>query len=692
MIKVNLLDWALEKKRARESNLDPKETVNTVQAANLAIAILIILGLSFIGIRCWSQKDVSLSVLTGIHHMTLFSPTATSLSDRWMAADKATWLEILDLKRLPIDLQQTLARLLLLPLGALITAVCRNIIGFTTFGTFVPPLLALALVLTNWKIGSILILTILLLGIGIRTSIDPLKLLMIPRLGTVLTVAVLFLVFSISAVNYFDPNTSQQMVLLPVVILTGLIERLFITLEEQGTTHTMQRLVGTILVGCSCYALLSSRELGEWVLSYPEVHCWTLAGMVGIGRYSGYRVSELFRFGDLTESMAAPPGSISFPVQPTATASALQTHPPIFSKEAQTQKLPNTEIENVLEKAVEKPIATGIDGSGNLAPPNSRNAPKPLSFIWPDRLKKLGIVGINRRNADYVLPHNPRKDYPIVDNKVLTKQICLQQDIPVPETYAVIKHFGDIQRLPELLAGRTDFAIKPARGSGGRGILVIARKTDGIFEKPDGTKITPAQMRYHLSGILSGLHSLGGESDEVIIEQRIAQPEAFEAISVGGTPDIRVILFRGVPVMAMTRLPTQASGGRANLHQGAIATGIDLLSGKTSGGVCQNRTVWVHPDTGHSLEGFQIPHWDTILARSIRLGNSLNLDYIGVDLVVDANLGPVVLDVNARPGLAIQVANRCGLQRRLEFIAAQPPQMLAPERCLELIPHLSRLM
>lgn len=300
-------------------------------------------------------------------------------------------------------------------------------------------------------------------------------------------------------------------------------------------------------------------------------------------------------------------------------------------------------------------------------------------------------MGINSRNAEYILPYNPRGSYKLVDNKVLTKEIGAKNGVPFPETYAIVDRFGDLKRLEELLAGREEFVIKPAKGSGGRGIMVIAGKQGEEFVTTNGKQISLAQLQSHLSMILSGNFSLGGNSDVAIIEQRIEKAGGLEAIAVGGTPDIRVILFRGVPVMAMTRLPTSTSGGRANLHQGAIAAGIDLLTGKTCGGVYQNRTVSVHPDTGNALEGFQIPHWEEILNTTILLGNSLNLEYLGVDLVIDADHGPMVLEVNARPGLAIQIANRCGLQRRLEFVKQQPAEMLAPDCCWELIPQLSKM-
>ena len=135
--------------------------------------------------------------------------------------------------------------------------------------------------------------------------------------------------------------------------------------------------------------------------------------------------------------------------------------------------------------------------------------------------------------------------------------------------------------------------------------------------------------------------------------------------------------------MAMVRLPTRESRGRANLHQGAVAAGVHLRSGRTLGGVCKDRAVSVHPDTGQPIRGLQIPEWKNLLIAAMRLADELQMGYLGVDFVLDAVDGPVVLEANARPGLNIQVANRSGLLPRLRFVDNQPPAQLAGERRME---------
>jgi alpha-L-glutamate ligase-like protein len=120
----------------------------------------------------------------------------------------------------------------------------------------------------------------------------------------------------------------------------------------------------------------------------------------------------------------------------------------------------------------------------------------------------------------------------------------------------------------------------------------------------------------------------------------------------------------------MSRLPTRRSHGKANLHQGAIGVGIDLGSGVTMGGVSGNSAVSNHPDTGAEIAGFNVPGWDQILDMSARCYEAVHLGYLGVDIVLDRDLGPLILELNARPGLNIQIANRRGLKHRLTAVDA----------------------
>lgn len=226
-----------------------------------------------------------------------------NMPDELTGAREARWTDIFELTRLPLNLQKVLALLLLLPFGALVTAFFRNIVGLVTFGTFGPTLLALAFLYSDWQSGLVIAIAILIVGLFLRYALEPLRLLMIPRLGVILTGVVFCMITGISILDYLGLSGEGQAVLLPMVILTGLIERLFITVEEDGAKHTFKRLGGTLLVGFCCYLVLSSKSLGRFLLIYPEVHFGTVAVMVWMGRYSGYRLSELLRFRDLAESI-----------------------------------------------------------------------------------------------------------------------------------------------------------------------------------------------------------------------------------------------------------------------------------------------------------------------------------------------------------------------------------------------------
>jgi alpha-L-glutamate ligase-like protein len=278
-----------------------------------------------------------------------------------------------------------------------------------------------------------------------------------------------------------------------------------------------------------------------------------------------------------------------------------------------------------------------------------------------------GVLGLNRRNGDYILKFNPRERYPLVDDKLKTKQLALRAGIAVPELYGVIETQHDIRRLPDIVAGHEEFALKPAHGSAGDGIVVISGRSGTRYRTISGSLLDREDLAHHLSNAINGQFSLGGVPDVVIVEAMVRFSNLFERVSFQGVPDVRVIVFRGYPVMAMVRLPTRGSHGKANLHQGAVGAGIDIASGVTLDGVVVSDVVTHHPDTMHAIAGLKIPDWDAILAISAQCYEITGLGYIGVDIVLDRDRGPLVLELNARPGLAIQIANRQGLLRRLQI-------------------------
>ena len=289
-------------------------------------------------------------------------------------------------------------------------------------------------------------------------------------------------------------------------------------------------------------------------------------------------------------------------------------------------------------------------------------------FRIKKQITELGVLGLNRRNTEYTLRYNPRRLYPLVDDKLQTKKIALKAGIAVPKLYGVVETEYQVRHIEALLESYSDFAIKPSRGSGGEGILVISGRSKNMYRRVDGMLLNPEEVAYHLFNIISGIYSLGGQPDKALVEYRVQFDPVFEAISYQGVPDIRVIVFLGVPVMSMVRLPTLMSGGKANLHQGAIGAGIDITTGTTLTAVWRNDIFDEHPDTGNPVTGVRIPHWDTLLHIAARCYELTGLGYIGVDLVLDKDKGPLILELNARPGLSIQIANRAGLLPRLKLV------------------------
>lgn len=298
---------------------------------------------------------------------------------------------------------------------------------------------------------------------------------------------------------------------------------------------------------------------------------------------------------------------------------------------------------------------------------------------WLTRLRRLrerGVLGMNRRNTECILDLNPRHRFPMVDGKRKMTALCEKIGVPTPRIHGVLTAHSQLRRLPEVLSRHADFVVKPNRGASGRGILVITGREADDFVRHNGQRLAPRDVRQHVSSIISGLFSLGGQSDEALIQQRVVADPGFERITYQGIADVRVLLYKHVPIMAMLRLPTRLSGGRANLHQGGIGAGIDLNTGVTCRAVLQNRATDRHPDTGESVVGFQVPCWREILEISQRVSRAVGLGYLGVDIVIDRRHGPLLLEANARPGLAIQIANGEGLLRRIAEIGEgiEPPR------------------
>jgi alpha-L-glutamate ligase-like protein len=205
------------------------------------------------------------------------------------------------------------------------------------------------------------------------------------------------------------------------------------------------------------------------------------------------------------------------------------------------------------------------------------------------------------------------------------------------------------------------------QGSGGKGILVVTGRDGEAFIKSSGAKIYSSDIRHHITNTLAGLYSLGGRNDRAMVEGLIDFDPALKQYSHEGVPDVRVIVFKGVPLMAMMRCATHKSDGKANLHQGAVGAGLDIATGRCVYAVQDNVLVTEHPDTGAHFSTLRVPQWDRVIELAASCSALTGLGYIGADVVIDNKLGPMLLELNARPGLAIQVANQAGLIHRMDI-------------------------
>jgi alpha-L-glutamate ligase-like protein len=278
------------------------------------------------------------------------------------------------------------------------------------------------------------------------------------------------------------------------------------------------------------------------------------------------------------------------------------------------------------------------------------------------------VLGLNRRNHDLIARYNPRALFQIVDHKVKTKTALAVLNLPVVETLAVYHTYGEIADFVVQSRNWPAFVIKPAQGAGGEGILSIVERRATDFFSSDGRMLAARDMESHLSDILSGIYSLNQRYDDALVESRIIPYPPLGHLSFHGLPDIRVIVFCGVPLMAMLRVATRRSRGRANLHAGGIGIGIDLVTGKTTHALAGKTWIMVHPDTAVPLCNIQLPCWDELLTVAARCADAVALGYLGVDLTVDKHGKPLVLELNARPGLSIQLANRRGLRPLIDEV------------------------
>jgi len=281
------------------------------------------------------------------------------------------------------------------------------------------------------------------------------------------------------------------------------------------------------------------------------------------------------------------------------------------------------------------------------------------------------VLGMNARNLLYIRPNNLRRARRLADDKLFSKKVLKHAGLPVPSLIAKIKSREELDNFDWQLLTES-FVLKPNRGFGGEGILIVYGKKkilENIWIKADGSLVTIEDIKTHVSNILDGSFSLAGVPDIAFFEERLKLLKLFKPCAYKGIPDIRIIVYNKVPVMAMLRLPTRDSDGKANLQQGAIGVGIDMATGVTTTAVFgKGRAIEYAPGTRLLLSGIKIPHWKDILTLAVRAQEISKLGFLGADIAIDRDRGPVFLELNARPGLSIQIANMDGLLGRLRRV------------------------
>lgn len=270
------------------------------------------------------------------------------------------------------------------------------------------------------------------------------------------------------------------------------------------------------------------------------------------------------------------------------------------------------------------------------------------------------VVGMNRRNSELVYRYNQRKYYPLVDDKIICKDRMVANGVPLAETLDICEGLFDVDRTVNRLLDESNFVLKPANGSGGKGIVVLGERHENAagvaWKTPGGREYDRSELRDHLANVVFG--GFGRKmSDRALIERRIWPHPGFRDFWSDGVCDLRVIVLEGTPIMAMLRVPTRRSQGKANLHQGGLGVAVDVATGVTLRASLKGESIVTHPETGFRLVDVQLPVWDRVLNVARRAASSVPLGYLGVDLVIDHLERPLVLELNARPGLEIQNVN-----------------------------------
>jgi alpha-L-glutamate ligase-like protein len=289
-----------------------------------------------------------------------------------------------------------------------------------------------------------------------------------------------------------------------------------------------------------------------------------------------------------------------------------------------------------------------------------------LMNIYKNRTK---VLGLNSRFLDYIKRYNSPKGIKIAGDKIRTKKLLKKNGIPVPVLIKSIKNEKALDKLQEADLPPS-FVLKPVHSNEGRGIEIFFNKKDKNWIRGNGSKVNFQEIKEMIRAILNGRYSPFNEPDIAMIEERIAPHSKFKLLTYeGGTPDIRIIIFNKVPIMSMLRIPTKESEGKANMAMGAIGASIDLGTGRLLTAVKGKKGEIAHiPHNNVEIFGFKVPYWETLLKYAVQVQELTNLGYLSVDFLIDRETGPKIVEINAKTGLSIQLADQDGLRDRMERV------------------------
>lgn len=281
--------------------------------------------------------------------------------------------------------------------------------------------------------------------------------------------------------------------------------------------------------------------------------------------------------------------------------------------------------------------------------------------------KTYGLLWQNARNLKYIKEYNNSFAKHLADSKLRTKDFLEKKSVKVAKTLFTLSTHLTIENF-DFWELNPPFVIKPNSGFWWKWIIVIdSISSNGEYISNNKKSYTKKFIINHFKEIVDWFYSLSWKRDKVIIEKKLLIDKEIELLGKYWLPDIRVICFNMVPIMAMMRIPTKNSWWKANLHAGACWVWIDIWSWRLT----YTTQFWklINSAPGiWKLKDIKLPHWEEILKLAVKAQKVTNIWYLGCDIILDDDLGPCILELNIRPWLELQIANMAPLETRLRKI------------------------